>query len=211
MIKPSAPKGEGWRQCSWRREYAIQRMATSRAMLASAETLGWQPTCGCTADTQPATVLRPLCRFSGTLRLAVAQALGRQIGGAGPEPRVSGDCQAVHQSCGRYHPADGALLTQTTTTPSMPLSLIPTEPHASRHLLSQSPSVGISCQRGFLFPGHRPATSLQPRLLSHLIPSHPAGETQVSAGAISGIKTLGWHPGSVRTPVTPVTPNQPFN
>ena len=39
-------------------------------------TLGWQPTCGCNADTVPATVLDPFAG-SGTT-LAVAQALGRQ-------------------------------------------------------------------------------------------------------------------------------------
>ena len=40
-----------------------------------AQTLGWQPTCGCNADTVPATVLDPFAG-SGTT-LAVAQALGR--------------------------------------------------------------------------------------------------------------------------------------
>ena len=58
------------------------------------------------------TVLDPFAG-SGTT-LAVAQALGRQSRGAGPEPRVPGDCQAIHQPGRRYHPADGALLTQTS-------------------------------------------------------------------------------------------------
>ena len=40
------------------------------------QTLGWQPTCGCNADTVPATVLDPFAG-SGTT-LAVAQALGRK-------------------------------------------------------------------------------------------------------------------------------------
>ena len=40
------------------------------------QTLGWQPTCGCNADCQPATVLDPFAG-SGTT-LAVAQSLGRK-------------------------------------------------------------------------------------------------------------------------------------
>ena len=48
------------------------------------DTLGWQPTCGCNADTVPATVLDPFAG-SGTT-LAVAQALGRQSVGLDLNP-----------------------------------------------------------------------------------------------------------------------------
>ena len=46
--------------------------------------LGWQPTCGCNADTVPATVLDPFAG-SGTT-LAVAQALGRKAVGLDLNP-----------------------------------------------------------------------------------------------------------------------------
>ena len=50
----------------------------------STQTLGWQPTCGCNADTLPATVLDPFAG-SGTT-LAVAQALGRKSVGLDLNP-----------------------------------------------------------------------------------------------------------------------------
>ena len=48
------------------------------------QTLGWQPTCGCNADTVPATVLDPFAG-SGTT-LAVAQSLGRKSVGTDLNP-----------------------------------------------------------------------------------------------------------------------------
>ena len=60
------------------------------------QTLGWQPTCGCNADTAPATVLDP---FAGRRHHAGGSAgVGAQVCGAGPERGVPGDSQAIHQS-----------------------------------------------------------------------------------------------------------------
>ena len=56
----------------------------SRETEPTTQTLGWQPTCGCNADTVPATVLDPFAG-SGTT-LAVAQALGRQSVGLDLNP-----------------------------------------------------------------------------------------------------------------------------
>ena len=50
----------------------------------STQTLGWQPTCGCNADIQPATVLD--CFAGSGTTLAVAQALGRKSVGLDLNP-----------------------------------------------------------------------------------------------------------------------------
>ena len=58
--------------------------STLDGTIPATQTLGWQPTCGCNADTVPATVLDPFAG-SGTT-LAVAQALGRQSVGLDLNP-----------------------------------------------------------------------------------------------------------------------------
>ena len=69
--KDGAVYGMGGKLQQWRDEHPTQ-------------TLGWQPTCGCNADTVPATVLDPFAG-SGTT-LAVAQTLGRKSVGLDLNP-----------------------------------------------------------------------------------------------------------------------------
>ena len=81
-----AYRGKSSRQADGREALSLKhRMAMSRpAATVATQTLGWQPTCGCNADCQPATVLDPFAG-SGTT-LAVAQALGRKSVGLDLNP-----------------------------------------------------------------------------------------------------------------------------